>query len=88
MRKIESKNYSTFEIEFFVSPMGEFFANVARYPKYLITIILGVFTAVLEPLIKRSSNPVTGISLVAALISGLITIGLILRAMVSPTSLA
>ena len=66
--------------------MGEFFSNVSRYPKYLITIILGVFTAVLEPLVRRSSNPVTAIALIGALISGLITISLILRAMVSPTS--
>ena len=63
--------------------MGEFFANVAKYPKYLITIILGVFAALLEPLVKRSKNPVTAISLVGALISGLITISFILRAMVS-----
>ncbi|WP_320673535.1 DUF751 family protein [Prochlorococcus sp. MIT 1341] len=67
--------------------MGEFFSNVAKYPKYLITIILGVFAAGLEPLVNRSSNPVTAISLIGALISGLITIALILRAMVSPTSL-
>ena len=68
--------------------MGEFFANVSKYPKYLITIILGVFAAALEPLMQRSSNPVTAVSLIGALISGLITIGLIVRAMVFPTSLA
>ena len=67
--------------------MGEFFSNVARYPKYLITIILGVFAAFLEPLVKRSSNPVTAIALIGALVSGLITLGLILRAMVFPSSI-
>ncbi len=67
--------------------MGEFFSNVSRYPKYLITIILGVFTAVLEPLVRRSTNPVTAVSLIGALISGLITLALILRAMVFPASL-
>ena len=67
--------------------MGEFFSNVARYPKYLITIILGVFTAVLEPLVRRSSNPITAVALISALISGLITLSFILRAMVFPESL-
>ncbi len=67
--------------------MGEFFSNVSRYPKYLITIILGVFTAVVEPLVKRSKNPVTAVSLIAALISGLITLGLVIRAMVYPVYL-
>ncbi len=67
--------------------MGEFFANVARYPKYLITIILGVFTAILEPLIRRSSNPITAVALIGAAISGGITLVLILRAMVFPESL-
>ena len=66
--------------------MGEFFSNVSRYPKYLITIILGVFTAGLEPLIKRSQNPVTAVALIGALISGLITLGLVLRAMAYPNS--
>ncbi len=68
--------------------MGEFFSNVARYPKYLITIILGVFTAVLEPLVRRSTNPITAISLIGALISGVITLVFVVRAMVFPTSFA
>ena len=68
--------------------MGEFFSNVSRYPKYLITIILGVFTAVLEPLIRRSSNPWTAVSLIGALISGLITLAFVLRAMVFPSAIA
>ena len=64
--------------------MGEFFSNVSRYPKYLITIILGVFTSAAQPLIRRSSNPITGIALIGALISGLLTIGFLLREMVFP----
>ncbi len=70
-----------------VNAMGEFFSNVARYPKYLITIILGVFTAILEPLIRRSTNPITAVSLIGALISGLITLAFVIRAMVFPVSL-
>ncbi len=64
--------------------MGEFFSNVSRYPKYLITIVLGVFTAALEPLIKRSSNPITAIALISALISAFITFFFLLREMIFP----
>ena len=68
--------------------MGDFFTNVLRYPKYLITIVLGVFAAALEPLVKRSSNPITAISLIGALISGLLTLGFLVRAMVFPVPLS
>ena len=68
--------------------MGEFFTNVSRYPKYLITIVLGVFTAAISPLLKRSSNPVTAIALVGALISGVVTLAFLLRSMVFPLSIA
>ena len=64
--------------------MGEFFSNVSRYPKYLITIVLGVFTAAIEPLVRRSSNPITAIALIGALISGLITVFFLLREMIFP----
>ena len=67
--------------------MGEFFSNVSRYPKYLITIVLGVFTSALTPLIRRSNNPVTAVALVGALISALVTIGFLLRAMAYPSLL-
>ena len=66
--------------------MGEFFANVSRYPKYLITIILGIFTSALDPLIRRSNNPITAIALIGAFVSGLFTIGLVLKAMAFPSS--
>ncbi len=65
--------------------MGEFFSNVSRYPKYLITIVLGVFTAAISPLIKRGSNPITAIALIGALFSGLITILFLLKAMAFPS---
>ena len=68
--------------------MGEFFTNVSRYPKYLITIVLGVFTAAISPLLKRSNNPVTAIALIGALLSGLMTLAFLLRAMVFPLSIA
>ncbi len=64
--------------------MGDFFSNVFRYPKYLITIILGIFAAFFEPLIQRSRNPITAIAIVGALISGALTLIFIVRAMVFP----
>ncbi len=63
--------------------MREFFVNVTRYPRYLIAFSLGVLNSVAEPLARRRSNPVTAVALIGALISGLISLGLVLRAMVS-----
>ncbi|KGG16826.1 MULTISPECIES: DUF751 family protein [unclassified Prochlorococcus] len=67
--------------------MGEFFSNVSRYPKYLITIVLGVFAASFGPLVSRSKNPITAVALIGALISGLLTLSFIVRGMVLPSSL-
>ena len=68
--------------------MRDFFLNVTRYPRYLIAFGLGVANSVLEPLAKRRSNPVTAVALVGALVSGLLSLGLILRAMVSTDGIA
>ena len=68
--------------------MREFFVNVTRYPRYLIAFSLGVMNSVAEPLARRRSNPVTAVALTGALISGMISMGLVLRAMVTPSPLA
>ena len=67
--------------------MREFFVNVTRYPRYLIAFSLGVLNSVAEPLARRRSNPVTAVALMGALVSGLISVGLVLRAMVTPSPL-
>lgn len=64
--------------------MREFFVNVTRYPRYLIAFSLGVINSVVTPLARRRSNPITAVALVGALISGLMSLALVLRAMVSP----
>jgi Protein of unknown function (DUF751) len=64
--------------------MKDFFLNVTRYPRYLIAFGLGVFQSVLAPLQRRLSNPVTAVALIGALISGLLSLALVLRAMVFP----
>ena len=64
--------------------MGEFFSNVARYPKYLISIIVGGLVALLEPLFKNIKNPYTAIALIASIISAFITVFFLLKAMTNP----
>ena len=68
--------------------MREFFVNVTRYPRYLVAFTLGVINSVFEPLARRRSNPVTAVALIGALISGFITLSLVLRAMVSTAPMA
>ncbi len=68
--------------------MKEFFLNVTRYPRYLIAFGLGVANSVLEPLLARTRNPVTAVALIGAAISGVLSLSLVLRAMVSPAPLA
>ena len=68
--------------------MKEFFLNVTRYQRYLVAIGLGVFNSVLEPLARRRSNTVTAVALVGALVSGLVSLSLVLRAMVGSAPLA
>ena len=67
--------------------MGEFFSNVARYPKYLITIIVGGIAALLGPLFKNISNPVTAVALISSVISAIITIFYVLQAMTNSNQL-
>lgn len=68
--------------------MREFFLNVSRYPRYLVAFTLGVMNSVVEPLARRRSNPVTAIALVGAVISGMISLTLMLRAMVTTAPMA
>ena len=68
--------------------MREFFLNVTRYPRYLVAFTLGVMNSVAEPLAQRRSNPVTAVALIGALISGFISLSLVLRAMVTSAPIA
>ena len=49
---------------------------------------LGVMNSVAEPLARRRSNPVTAVALSGALISGFISLSLVLRAMVTSAPMA
>ena len=68
--------------------MREFFLNVTRYPRYLVAFTLGVMNSVAEPLARRRSNPGTAVALIGALISGFISLSLVLRAMVTSAPMA
>ncbi|MFM1899940.1 MAG: hypothetical protein RLZZ216_516 [Cyanobacteriota bacterium] len=74
-------------LQLLLPAMKDFFINVTRYPRYLIAFSLGVLNSVAEPLAQRRSNPVTAVALIGALVSGLISVGLVLRAMVTPSPL-
>jgi uncharacterized membrane protein YjjP (DUF1212 family) len=63
--------------------MKDFLLNVTRYPRYLVAFGLGLLNSVFEPLAARSRNPVTAIALIGALASGLVSLSLVLRAMVT-----
>jgi uncharacterized membrane protein YjjP (DUF1212 family) len=63
--------------------MREFFVNVTRYPRYLVAFGLGLLNSVVEPLADRRSNPVTAVALIGALVSGVLSLALTLRAMVT-----
>ncbi len=58
-----------------------FWDNVLRYPRYLITIILGIFLNTFEPLFPLLKRPVTLIALVGLLFGSLAFITFTLRAM-------
>ncbi len=61
--------------------MDDFWQNISRYPRYLVTIILGVFFALFERVKPTLSNPVNAIALIGILISGFIFTYFTLQAM-------
>ncbi|WP_392531326.1 DUF751 family protein [Nostoc sp. C117] len=58
-----------------------FWDNVFRYPRYLITIVLGLFLNTFAPLVPLLKRPVTLIALLGLFVSSLVFLTLTLRAM-------
>ncbi|MBO0348079.1 DUF751 family protein [Phormidium pseudopriestleyi FRX01] len=59
----------------------DFWSNILRYPRYFVTIILGIFFALfgwVKPLLQK---PVTAIALVTFVVTTLIFVGFTLRGM-------
>lgn len=61
--------------------MQDFFQNVSRYPRYLISVSLGIFWFFLQQLKPFLKNPVTAIALVGFLVGGFSLLYLTLEAM-------
>lgn len=58
-----------------------FWDNVFRYPRYFVTVLLGVFVNTVEPLMPLLKRPVTLIALFGFLVGGFVFVSLTLRAM-------
>ena len=65
--------------------MQDFFENVSRYPRYLISFSLGIFFALFERLRPLFKNRVTAIALLGMLLGSLAFIFFTLRAMLGLT---
>jgi heme/copper-type cytochrome/quinol oxidase subunit 4 len=61
--------------------MEEFFRNVSRYPKFLISFSLGVILTLLSPLTGLLNNRTSAVAVVALFVSALAFVALTLRAM-------
>ena len=46
--------------------MKEFFENVIRYPRYLISFSLGILYSAVQPLVPLLQKPSTAIALIGA----------------------
>jgi hypothetical protein len=61
--------------------MQDFFKNVSRYPRYLITFTLGVLYSAVQPLAALFQRPVTAVALIGAVIASFLFLSFTLRAM-------
>jgi heme/copper-type cytochrome/quinol oxidase subunit 4 len=61
--------------------MQDFFDNVSRYPRYLISFTLGILLTAISPLLPLFKRPSTAIVAVAFLVAGFTFITFTLRAM-------
>ncbi len=67
--------------------MEEFFQNVSRYPRYLITFSLGIFFALFERLKPLLDQPVKVTALIGILISSFLLVFFTLKGMLGYTTL-
>ncbi len=55
--------------------------TVAKYPKFLIGVILGVFFNLMTPIVPLLKNPITAIALISSLVGAFICLTFILKGM-------
>ncbi|NES07915.1 MAG: DUF751 family protein [Okeania sp. SIO2F4] len=67
--------------------MQEFFNNVSRYPRYFITVTLGIFFFLFDKLKPLLNKPITAIALIGLIIGIFTFLTLTLQAMlgINPT---
>lgn len=58
-----------------------FWSNVSRYPRYMISLILGIFFFLFEQVKPLLKNPVTGAALIGLTAGGFAFLYFTLRAM-------
>ncbi|MBN3881620.1 MAG: DUF751 family protein [Nostoc sp.] len=58
-----------------------FWDNVFRYPRYLITIVLGLFLNTFAPFVPLLKRPITLIAILGLFVSSLVFLTFTLRAM-------
>lgn len=63
--------------------MQEFFDNVSRYPRYLISFSFGIFYNAIAPLVPLLKRPSTAIALISAFIAAFIGLTYTLRGMLA-----
>ncbi len=61
--------------------MQDFFDNVSRYPRYLISFTLGVFLTAFSPLRPLFKRPTTAVATIALLVAAFAFLSFTLRAM-------
>jgi heme/copper-type cytochrome/quinol oxidase subunit 4 len=61
--------------------MQDFFQNVSRYPRYLISFTLGILLTAISPLLPLFKRPTTAIVAISFLIAAFAFLSLTLRAM-------
>ncbi len=61
--------------------MQEFLDNISRYPRYLISVSLGIFYNAIAPLVSLLKNPLSVIALISAVIATFIGLVFILQGM-------
>lgn len=66
--------------------MGEFFDNVSRYPRYLISVSLGIFFSFFGWIKPLFNNPITAIATIGILVAGFAFLFFTLSAMLGLTT--
>ncbi len=67
--------------------MDGFWENVLRYPRYMVSLILGIFIFAYDQVKPLFKNPVTGVALLGLLIGGFAFLYFTLRAMLGLTTI-